>query len=140
MLTAESDGHRGAWLIKGDAILGVDLGRAQILDKNEAERRAVIRLPDPEILQSRVDHERTRTWEVRKTSWVLWQGDQDKLRDEVMREAQRLVAHAAGTNENLGHAKAATEVILQGFYREVGWQVHVTWAVSPACQPQDGPK
>ena len=127
VLTGESDGHRGAWLIKGDALLGVDLSRAQILEKNEAEKQAAIRLPEPEILQARVDHERAKTWEVRRTSWVPWTGDPDRLRDEVMREAQRLVAQVAASNENIGHAKMATEAILQAFYQEVGWQVRVTW-------------
>jgi hypothetical protein len=127
VLTAEGDGHRGAWLVRGDALLGVDLGRARILDRNEEAKQATLSLPQPEVLQCRVDHERTRTWEVRRTTWVPWSGDQDKLRDQVMWEAQKLVARAAASSENLCQAKANAEVVLRGFYQEVGWQVNVTW-------------
>jgi len=134
VLTAEGDGHRGAWLIRGDALLGVNLGRAKIQEKDEAAKRATLCLPQPEVLQCRVDHERTRTWEVRRTSWVPWSGDQDKLRDQVMLEAQKLVANAAGSNENLSQAKAAAEAVLRGFYLEVGWQVSVIWEKQEAKQ------
>jgi len=128
VLVGEGDGHRGAWLIRGDALIGVDLGRASIFDKDEVARHAVIRLPTPEVLQSRVDHERTRTWEVRRTTWVPWSGDQDRLRDEVMREAQRLVAHAAASGENTVRAEQAVEAVIQAFYQEVDWQVRVVWS------------
>ena len=144
VLTGEGDGHRGAWLIRGDALLGVDLGRAKILDKNEESKQATLSLPPPEVLQCRVDHERTRTWEVRRTTWVPWSGDQDKLRDNVMLEAQKLVDHAANSSENLSQARANAEAVLRGFYQEVGWHVHVTWekqdaepngSSSPSSQP-----
>ena len=127
VLTAEAEGHRGAWLIRGDGLIAVNLARASIVAKDDQVKHATLRLPQPEVLQARVDHTRTRTWEVRKTTWVPWGGDQDKLRDCVMRHAQQLVAHAAGSPENLGQAKAATEAMVRGFYEEFGWQVRVTW-------------
>jgi len=127
VLTGEGEGYRGSWLIKGDGLIGVDLGRAKIVEKDEATQRATVRLPQPEVLQSRVDHERTRTWEVKKTSWIPWKSDQDVLRDQVMREAQKLVAHAAASEENIRQAKTATESILRALYEEVGWQVCVIW-------------
>jgi len=128
VLVGEGDGHRGAWLIRGDALIGVDLGRASISDKDAVARRAMIRLPKPEVLQARVDHERTRTWEVRRTTWVPWRGDQDRLRDEVMREAQRLVAHAAASGDNIARTEQAVEAVIQAFYQEVGWQVRIVWS------------
>jgi hypothetical protein len=136
VLVGEGEGFRGAWLIKGDTLLGVNLGRAQITAKDEAVRRATICLPAPEVLQARVDHQRTRTWEVRKTSWAPWSGDPDRLRDSVMREAQRLVAHAAGSAETLAQAKLTAETLIRGFYEEVGWQVQVTWAEAQADAAQ----
>jgi hypothetical protein len=42
VLVGEGEGCRGAWLIRGDALLGVDLSRAQILDNDEEARRATI--------------------------------------------------------------------------------------------------
>ena len=116
------------------ALIAVNLARATITAKDDEARQAVIRLPQPEVLQARVDHSRTRTWEVRKTTWVPWGGDQDKLRDSVMLHAQRLVAHAAGSPENLGLARAAAEAIVRGFYEEFGWHVRVTWEGEAAEQ------
>ena len=115
------------WLVKGDALIAIDLGRAQITEKNEATKQALIVLPSPEVLQPRVDHERTKTWEVRRMVWLPWNADADRLRDEVMRQAQQLVAHAAGSNENLQQARTATATIVSAFYEEVGWKVRVTW-------------
>ena len=96
VLVGTGDGCRGAWLIRGDALLSVNLSQAAITEKDEATKRATIRLPQPEILQARVDHERTKTWEVRSMVWLPWNAHHDRLRDEVMLQAQRLVAQAAG--------------------------------------------
>lgn len=131
VLTAEGDGCRGAWLIKGDALIGVNLTRAKILQKDDDTRRATLCLPLPEVIQSRVDHTRTRTWEVKKTSWAPWRGDQDMLRDQVMAEAQKLVAHVAGSPEYLQQAKLTAETVVRAIYEEVGWQVQVTWDGTP---------
>jgi hypothetical protein len=56
VLVGEGEGCRGAWLIRGDALIGVDLSRAQILDKDDEARRATVRFPPPGVLQARVDH------------------------------------------------------------------------------------
>ena len=48
-----------------------------------------------------LDHEKTKTFEVKTTSWIPWRTGQDALRDEVMRQAQCLVAQAAGSKENI---------------------------------------
>ena len=48
-----------------------------------------------------------------------------------MAEAQKLVEHAAGSNENIQQAKAAAESAIRGLYAEVGWTVAVTWATTP---------
>jgi hypothetical protein len=113
----------------------VDLSRAEILDKDDEARRATVRLPPPEVMQARVDHQRTKTWRVSRMAWLPWNADQDRLRDSVMLQAQQLVAQAAGSAESIQQAKAAAAAIIAGFYGEVGWQVEVTWAVVPADRP-----
>ena len=87
-----------------------------------------IELPFPELLTSRVDHSRTQTWQVRKTAWMPWSGDGDKLRDQVMREAQKLVAQAAASGEYIAQSKTAAEAIIAAFFAELGWSVEVRWA------------
>jgi hypothetical protein len=46
-----------------------------------------------------------------------------------------LVAHAAGSKENLQQAKTATEAVIKAFYEEIGWQVNVTWQSDAPCRP-----
>jgi len=131
VLVGEGEGCRGAWLIRGDALIAVNLGRSRIVERDEEARRAVILLPQPEVLQARVDHDRTRIWEIRRMTWLPWRADQDKLRDVVMAEAQKLVAHAAVSQENIQQAKTVTETIIKAFYDEVGWHVQMRWEETP---------
>lgn len=132
VLIGETDNCRGAWLIRGDALLAVDLNRAQVTERNEKGKNASVVLPSPEVLQPRVDHEKTKTWEVRSLAWLPWTTDESRLRDAVMLHAQRLVAQAAGSKENIEQAKRAAEAIIRALYSEVGWDVKVIWQ-----QPQD---
>jgi len=131
VLIGDDNGCRGVWLIRGDSLIAVNLGKATIVEKDELAKRATIRLPLPEVLQARVDHERTKTWEVRTTTWILWHANQDRLRDEVMLQAQRLVAQAAASKENIEQAKRAAEVIIGALYEHVGWNVKVVWEETP---------
>jgi hypothetical protein len=135
VLVGEGEGCRGAWLIRGDALIGVDLSRAEILDKDDEARRATVRLPPPEVMQARVDHQRTKTWQVSRMAWLPWNADQDRLRDAVMLQAQQLVAQAAGSAESIQQAEAAAAAIIAGFYGEMGWCVQVTWASEAAGRP-----
>ncbi len=90
-------------------------------------KQATIILPEPQVLQPRVDHSRTRTWAVDRLVWLPWHADQDSLRDAVMAEAQRLVEHTAASAENIQAAKMTAEGVIKALYAEVGWQVAVEW-------------
>jgi hypothetical protein len=127
VLVGEGNGCRGSWLIKGDALLSVNLGQAKITDKQEDAKQATIILPEPQVLQPRVDHSRTRTWSVERVAWLPWSADQDALRDTVYAEAQKLVAYTAASAENISQAKLTAETVLKALYAEVGWTVTVKW-------------
>ena len=127
ILVATGQGCRGSWLIKGDAALAVDLSQAKIAEKSEDTKQATIILPEPQVLQPRVDHSRTRTWSVERVAWLPWTADQDALRDAVYAEAQRLVEHTAASHENIQAAKRAAETALKAIYAEVGWTLVVKW-------------
>jgi len=137
ILIGEGEGCCGAWLIRGDALLAVDLSHAQITEKDEGARRATIVLPPPGILQPRVDHERTKTWEVRRNVWLPWHADQDKLRDAVMLQAQCLVSQAAASKENIEQAKRSAAAILRALFEELGWDVRICWQETHA-EPKQG--
>ena len=132
VLLATGENCRGCWLVRGDSLISVDLSQAEITDLNEAAKRATIRLPPPKVLQARVDHERTKTWEVRSMTWLSWRAHPDALRDEVMLQAQRMIAQAAGSQENIEQAKRSAEVVIAALYEHVGWHVEVRWKESQA--------
>ena len=48
VLIGEGSGCRGAFLIRGDALLAIPLNKASVIDKDESTKRATIRLPPPE--------------------------------------------------------------------------------------------
>ncbi len=53
-------------------------------------------------------------------AWMPRSGDGDKLRDQVMKEAQKLVAQAAVSQEYVAKSKEAAEAIIAEIYGEVG--------------------
>ena len=84
VLVGEGEGCRGAWLIKGDALVGVNLGRARIAEKDEASQAGPDRATGARGVATAGGPPRTKTWEVRRMVWLPWNADQDRLRDEVM--------------------------------------------------------
>jgi hypothetical protein len=131
ILVGESRWLEGSWIVQGDALLAVDMSKAEIKDKDEKARTATIILPQPAVLSARVNHERTQQWDIKSRSWVPLAGailgDRQALEKQAMLEAQRLVERAAGTDENKAAARQGVESMLSEFYRGVGWQVSVRW-------------
>ena len=77
VLWAEGEGYRGSWMINGDALLSCDMSKATLVDVDDYARTATIRIPPLRVIAARVDHEKTKTWSVEKTTWLPWKwGDQ----------------------------------------------------------------
>ena len=138
VLTASDGRYSGAWLIKGDALVAVDLLQAtfeeSLIDLDQ--RTAVLCLPLPRIIQARLDHERTKTWDVKRVTWVPYSGNPDRLRDAAMLEAQKLVEHAASQADCINQAKTRAETLVTAIYGKLGWTVTVRWlSQSPARIP-----
>lgn len=128
VLVAEGEGYRGSWLIRGDAVLSCDVSRAKIVYIDPVARSATLRLPPLRVASARVDHERTKTWNVEKISWFPWSGgNQNALRDTAMYHAQRLVEESALSDRNVEPAKNQTVTLIQQMYEAVGWDVAVEW-------------
>lgn len=117
---------KGAWIIRGDALLAVDMRRARILAKDESSRTATISLPPPSVLEARVDHDVTRTYRVDRGFFVSTQ-DESNLRDHAMRQAQMFVEQSAGSEDSMAKARETAEKLLRQFYALVGWTVTVEW-------------
>lgn len=130
VLVGENDNVRGSWLVKGDAVLGIDLRQGKVIESDTARRQAKLKLPVPVVQSPRVDHERTRTWSVERLTWIPWKGDPDYLRDEAMRQAQRVIQRVTGSEENVDAAKKSAERLIREIYRMVGWEVAVEWSAA----------
>src|SRR3954465_9298815 len=55
VLVGESRWLEGSWIIQGDALIGVDMSRAEIMGRDEKSRTAVIVLPRPTVISARVN-------------------------------------------------------------------------------------
>lgn len=128
ILTAEGEGHRGSWLVNGDALLSCDLSKAALADIDLEARTATIRMPPLRVIAARVNHDKTKTWSVEKTSWLPWRwGDQGAMRDAAMFHAQQLIETAASSERHLGPARSHTEQLVQRMYQLIDWNVAVEW-------------
>ena len=131
VLVGESRWLEGSWIIQGDALLAVDMAKAEIKDKNEQAKTAVIVLPKPGVLSARVNHEKTQEWDIKSRSWIplasLVLGDRTAMEKQAMLQAQQLVERAAGSDDNKATARQGVEGMLTEFYRAVGWHISVQW-------------
>ena len=128
VLWAAGEGYRGSWLITGDALLSCDVSKATIANVNPELHTATIQLPPLRVISARVDHEKTKTWSVEKTTWLPWRwGDQGVMRDAAMFHAQQLIETAAGSERHLGPARAHAELLIRQMYDFVEWKVDVEW-------------
>ncbi len=131
VLVGESRWLEGCWIIQGDALLAVDIAKAELKDRNEQARTAVIVLPKPAVLSARVNHEKTQEWDIKSRSWVplasVLLGDRTAMEKQAMLQAQQLVERAAGSDDNKTTARQGVERMLTEFYRAVGWGISVQW-------------
>jgi hypothetical protein len=131
VLVGESRWLEGSWIIQGDALLAVDMSKAQIRDKDEKSRTATIVLPQPSVLSPRVNHERTQQWDIKGRSWIplasLLLGDRTAMEKQAMLQAQQLIVRAVSSENYTETARRGVQGMLTEFYRRVGWNVRVQW-------------
>ena len=128
ILMADGEGFRGAWLIKGDALLACDVSRAKILNLNPAARTATLRLPPLRVTSARVDHTKTKRWSIEKKTWLPWTGgNQSVFRDAAMHHAQQLIETTASSSQHLEPSRAQAELLIGRMYELMDWKVSVEW-------------
>ena len=131
ILMADGEGFRGAWLIKGDALLACDASRAKILNLNPASRTATLRLPPLRGTSARVDHTKTKTWSVEKKTWLPWTGgNQSVFRETAMHHAQQLIEATASSSQHLEPSRAQSVLLIGRMYELMDWKVTVEWESS----------
>ena len=131
VLVGESRWLQGSWVIQGDALIGVDMSKAEITNKDDKTRIAVIVLPQPAVISARVNHEKTQQWDIKARSWIPMAstilGDKLAMERQAMLEAQRLVERVASAEDYKETARRGVAGMLSEFYRGVEWRVSVQW-------------
>jgi len=92
-------------------------------------------LPQPTLLSARVDHEATVFWDAKQGIWNRmnpWGKSLDDIHSQAMKAAQRLVAQAVQSDENIEQARQRAAGLIQRIYAEFGWKVHVEWQAPSA--------
>lgn len=135
VIEGNTAGATAAVLVKGDADIAVDLDQIQIAAQDDQKRTITLIVPTPRPDRPRIDHSRTKIYELRKTGLALINPFADPRADlllDSMRAAQEDVEHAVQDAEFVTKAKEQTELLLTGFYREFGWDVTIRWQPAPA--------
>lgn len=138
ILTVDQDGwlsgYKGAWLIAGDALWTTDLEQARLQDIStpSGHPRVRIELPRPRVQWARLDHERTRTYDLRSKSWIPLRGVSNEVRDEALRRAQQLVERTATHEKYRRQAERKTEETLARFFVGENFTCEVVWQPTPA--------
>jgi hypothetical protein len=131
VLVGESRWLAGSWIIQGDALIGVDMTRAQVREKDPKGQTAVIVLPRPTVISARVNHNKSQQWDIKSRSWIplasLLLGDRTTMEKQAMVEAQRLIERAAASEDINETARRFVQGTLAELYRGVGWNISVQW-------------
>lgn len=117
---------RGLWIIKGRADLATELDTIDIVDQDQLTRTATIRLVTPRVESVRIDHERTRLYDL-SGSWAIGTPERASLQTEALRQAERRIRDDAISRESVVLAKRQTENVIRRIYATAGWDVSIDW-------------
>ena len=130
VIEGHNGGGRALVLVKGDADMAIDLDQIRVTERDDTRRSAVLSLPQPRPERPRVDHERTRIYEVEKTGLAALNPFADPrmdLLEDCMRAAQASVEQAVSAPDFATRAQEQAESLLGAYYGEIGWHVTVRW-------------
>lgn len=123
----ENKDYKGIYRIQGVGLISVDMALAELQSKNEETKSAVLRLPQPRVLEAKVDLSNAPEYDVSKKSWIPWTGDRSKFTNDSLAKAQEMVESACSGEETMAQARDSAEAQVANMYRFVGWSVEVVW-------------
>lgn len=125
----------GRWSLHGEVILGVDLSEVTYIESHPETREAVLSLPAPHLISSKVDHERSEELYVKAVAWVPLSSRQ-ALRDEVWKYADRKLQRLGVEPGYVETAKLQAERVLQKLFSDLGWKVRFEWKDAAVSIPE----
>jgi hypothetical protein len=135
-IEGENGHYKGKWSLHGEVILGVDLSKVTYVAADSQKREAVLGVPLPKLIQSKVDHERSEEIYMKKVAWIPLSSPK-VLRDEIWRHADRKLQRLGEEPEYMERTKSQTESVLQKLFEGVGWTVRVEWQeTTSSTEPQ----
>jgi hypothetical protein len=130
-ITGRTGGIKAALLVHGDVLVTVDLQHARIISRDNIGKRLVLELPAPTATSPRVDHERTRIYQITSSGlWLLVPGNDAAavVTDRAFGQAQDAVAHAGQDRKVLEKSRLHAEEVIGQFCRDMGWTVRIQWS------------
>lgn len=142
--------------VHGDVDIATDLSKARFEDMDPEHKTAILVLPPPAPVRPRLDHERTRILDIHRSGmWkvIPGQAGEDKLTNQAMRDAQRILATAAQNDALITKGCHHTQQVIDNFFGALGWQIQIQWddtdeapdsiepnQTPPQVNPQPSPK
>ena len=92
-----------------------------------------MQMPPLHVISPRVDHEKTKSWDIESVCWHNgWfthdkLGKSQQLQQAAMREAQKMIAEVAQAPEFIDEARSSAEQIISALYKGTGYSVSLEW-------------
>ena len=91
-------------------------------------------MPQPHLISTKVDHERSEEIYVKSIAW-LPRGGRQVFRDEVWKQADRKL-HRLGQNpEFADRTRTQAERVLRQLFERSGWKVSLEWQTASTAAP-----
>ncbi len=130
-IEGENRHWRGKWSLHGEVVLGVNLSDAKYLRCDSTTREAVLSLPSPRVISSKIDHERSDEVYMRSLSWTGF-SDPKVLRDEVWKRADAKMLQLGQQPGYAERAKVQAERVLEQLFDGLKWKLRVEWQTDTA--------
>jgi hypothetical protein len=124
--------YEGRWALIGEILIAVDLQQALYLSVDSKTREAVLQLPSPHILSTKINHEASEELYLRWKSWRPPLSSKDIFRAEVWKMADRKLQKLGREPGYMERAKVQAERVLQELFTSVSWKVRFEWSENGA--------
>jgi hypothetical protein len=130
-LRGRTGGISAVLVVHGEATLGVDLSQAKFQAVSEAERRAILVLPQPRVQSVKLDHRKTKLIGLSTNGlWLIVPGGDDAdapLSDLAYRRGEEIVAAAAADPQLAGQAREQAKRVIQSFVQPLHCKIEIRW-------------
>lgn len=120
------DNAEGLWIIKGDALISVDMSKLHVDHSDDVGRKVLITLPKPRVLSYRIEHAKSRCYQF-KEGFFTPREIGFEAHQQAMLEGQQLICFAAGQSENIELAQRRAEYLIHDLCDALLWSVQIHW-------------